>query len=131
MNLIEALEKANTDRFYAISEQVLSHAELPVATRNRTFSNHADLVEATDRRISLYKHVKFTKRSFDGDAAQDTTIHVRSSSKEPPHQIKTSTKQIDLNIRNNVHNFGNLRKKCDRNYAPKHIDINLAEVNRG
>ena len=133
MELLEALKKANTEasRFYITQEQILDLTETPVATRNKRFSTHSDLIEVIDRRASLYKHVKFTQRSFDGDLVRGTVVPIKTSSKELPHQIKTSTKQIQSKLCKNIRNFGNLHRYSHRNYALKRIDINLAGVNRG
>ena len=133
MSLIEALEKANTEasKFYITQEQILDLTETPVATRNKRFSTHSDAIEATDRRTSLYKHVKFSRRSFDGDLGKSTATPIKSASKELPHQIKTSTKQIQSKLCKNIRNLGNLHKHGHPNYALKRIDINLAGVNRG
>ena len=129
MSLIEALEKANTEasKFYITQEQILDLTETPVATRNKRFSTHSDLIEVIDRRASLYKYVKFTQRSFDGDADRGAVIPIKLSSK----LLQQSTKQFRPKPCDTVCNFENLRNKYHRNDALKHIDVNLAEVNRG
>ena len=90
-------------------------------------STHSDLIEVIDRRASLYKYVKFTQRSFDGDADRGAVIPIKLSSK----LLQQSTKQFRPKLCDTVCNFGNLRNKCHRNYGLKYIDVNLAEVNRG
>ena len=131
--LLEALEKANIEaiNIYVIEKQVLSDTEAPLATRNRKFSTHSDIIESTDKRTALYKHLKFSERSFDGDSVLGSVVPIISSSKVLLQQIQQSTKQIGLKLYRSVRNLGNLRKWCQRNYNLCHICPNLAGVTNG